>query len=95
MLAQVSLIILRRRYPSVRRPFRVPGYPVVPVLAIFGMVFVVANSAPTPQLAPQIASYTSIVLAIFAVVGGLWVRFVMKKGLFQPSPLDGTAGPAA
>ena len=95
MLAQVSLIILRRRYPSVRRPFRVPGYPVVPVLAIFGMVFVVANSAPTPQLAPQIATYTSIVLAIFAVVGGLWVRFVMKKGLFQPSPLDGTAGPAA
>jgi amino acid transporter len=95
MLAQVSLMILRRRYPNVRRPFRVPGYPVVPVLAVLGMVFVVANSAPTPELAPQIATYTGIVLAIFAVVGGLWVRFVMKKGLFQPSPLDCAAGPAA
>jgi amino acid transporter len=93
MLAQVSLIILRRRYPLVVRPFRVPGYPVVPVLAILGMVFVVENSAPTPELAPRIASYTGIVLAIFAVIGGLWVRLVMKKGLFQPSPLDGTADP--
>jgi amino acid transporter len=88
IVAQISLIILRRRYPHVHRPFRVPGYPVVPVLAIVGMIYVVAHSAPTPAMASQIAAYTGIVLAVFAVIGGLWVKLAMKKGLFEPSPID-------
>jgi amino acid transporter len=89
ILAQTSLIILRRRYPTARRPFRVPGYPVVPVLAIIGMIYVVAHSAPTPAMATQIATYTGVVLALFSIIGGLWVKLVMKKGLFEPSPLNG------
>jgi amino acid transporter len=92
VLAQVSLIILRQRYPNVHRPFRVPGYPLVPVLAILGMIFVVAHSAPTPAMASQIATYTGAVLAVFAVIGGLWVKLVMKKGLFEPSAIDAPAG---
>ena len=48
------------------------------------MGYVVANSSPTPELVPQIARYTGIVLAVFAVVGALWVKVVMKKGLFEP-----------
>jgi amino acid transporter len=89
ILAQTSLISLRRRYPTARRPFRVPGYPVVPVLAIIGMIYVVAHSAPTPAMATQIATYTGVVLALFSIIGGLWVKLVMKKGLFEPSPLNG------
>jgi amino acid transporter len=82
--AQVSLIVLRRRRPGLPRPFRVPGFPWVPLIAIAGMGYVVVNSAPTPELVPQIARYTGIVLAVFAVVGALWVKLVMKKGLFEP-----------
>jgi amino acid transporter len=82
--AQVSLLVLRRRRAELPRPFRVPGLPWVPLLAIAGMGYVVVNSAPTPELAPQIVRYTGIVLAVFAVVGALWVKLVMKKGLFEP-----------
>jgi amino acid transporter len=95
MLAQVSLIILRRRYPNARRPFRVPGFPAVPIGAIIGMLYVVVNCSPTPELAPQIATYTGGVLAVFAVIGGAWVRFVMKKGLFEPSPIDAEGAPGS
>ena len=84
--AQVSLMVLRVRHPRAPRPFRVPGYPVVPVLAIAAMIYVIVNSAPTPEMVPQIARYTGIVLALFAIVGALWVKFVMKKGLFEPVP---------
>jgi amino acid transporter len=84
MTAQVSLIVLRRRQPQLPRPFRVPGFPWVPLLAIAGMGYVVANSAPTPELVPQIARYTGVVLAVFALVGALWVKYVMKKRLFEP-----------
>ena len=83
MLAQVSLMILRRRYPGRPRPFRVPGHPFVPVLALIGMSYVFTHSAPTPEMAPQILRYVAIVLAVFAVVGAAWVKLAMKKGLFE------------
>lgn len=85
IMAQISLIVLRRRYPQRPRPFKVPGYPVVPALAIAGMVYVVANSSPAPEMTAQIVRYTGVVLAVFAVVGALWVKLVMGKGLFEPS----------
>jgi amino acid transporter len=84
VMAQVSLMVLRARHPELPRPFKVPGYPVVPVLAITGMVFVIANSSPAPEMTRAIVTYTGVVLAVFAVVGALWVKAVMKKGLFQP-----------
>ena len=84
IMAQVSLMVLRARHPDLPRPFKVPGYPVVPLLAILGMLFVIANSSPAPELTRAIVTYTGVVLALFAVVGALWVKAVMKKGLFQP-----------
>lgn len=83
MMAQVSLIVLRRRHPEMPRPFKVPGYPVTPVVALLGMAYVVINCSPTPEMTGQIVAYTGIVLATFGVVGALWVKLVMKKGLFE------------
>ncbi len=94
VLAQVSLVILRRRYPNAPRAFRMPGSPVIPVLAILGMLYVIAHSAPTPEMAPQIAKYAIAVLALFALVGAVWVKFVMHRRLFQPRPLDAARGAA-
>jgi amino acid transporter len=85
IMAQVSLMVLRHRHPEAKRPFRVPGYPLVPVLAIAGMVYVAINSSPTPEMRPQIIRYLGVVLGIFAVISGLWVRLVMKRGLFEPT----------
>lgn len=82
--AQVSLIVLRLRHPQWPRPFKVPLFPLVPLAAIAGMALVVANGSPAPEMTPQIVRYTGIVLGLFAVVGALWVRFVMKRGLFDP-----------
>lgn len=84
MLAQVSLLVLRYRHPRWHRPFRVPLFPLLPVAAIGGMAYVCLHAAPTPEMGPQIAQYTSVVLVLFSTVGALWVKFVMKKGLFQP-----------
>ncbi|MCL4698360.1 MAG: APC family permease [Burkholderiaceae bacterium] len=84
MLAQVSLLVLRRRHPEWPRPFRVPGAPFVPLAAIAGMAVVVANGSPAPELTPQIVRYTGIVLGVFALVGALWVKLAMKRGLFEP-----------
>jgi len=86
MLAQISLIALRWRQPQLHRPFKVPGYPLIPILALAGMAFVIATSSPSPELTPVIVGYTGIVLGVFAVLGAVWVKCVMKRGLFEPTP---------
>ena len=63
--------------------------------AIAGMAVVVLNSSPAPEMTGQIASYTGIVLAIFAVVGALWVKLAMKRGLFEPERPELAALPGA
>ncbi len=88
VMAQWSLIVLRRRHPGWSRPFRMPLVPALPLAAIAGMLFVVANSSPAPELTRPIATYTGAVLVVFAGVGALWVRLVMKRGLFEPVEPD-------
>jgi amino acid transporter len=84
ILAQISLMVLRYRHPHWQRPFRVPLFPLLPIAAIAAMAYVCINSAPTPEMRPQIAEYTGVVLVLFAIVGAAWVRGVMKKRLFEP-----------
>lgn len=86
VVAQISVVVLRLRKPHAPRPFRAPLFPALPVLAIAGMAFVVSQSSPAPEMTGQIARYTGVVLATFAVVGAVWVKFVMRRGLFEPVP---------
>jgi APA family basic amino acid/polyamine antiporter len=49
-LAVSGVIVLRRKEPALPRPFRVPGYPVVPLLFVAGALFLVVNTlATTPR----------------------------------------------
>lgn len=40
ILAFVAVFVLRKRYPEATRPYRVPGYPIVPLIAILGSVYI-------------------------------------------------------
>jgi len=92
VMAQVSLLVLRHRHPHMRRPYRMPFAPLFPLLAIAGMIYVVLNSAPTPELAPVIWKSLGAVLLAFALVGAGWVKFAMKKGWFEPTLPEGAHG---
>ena len=51
-LGAASIFVLRRKYPDVPRPFRVPGYPVTPVLFVLAATVIVVNTLITqPSLA--------------------------------------------
>jgi amino acid transporter len=45
MLQQVGVIVLRFRQPDLPRPFRIPLYPLPPLVAIAGFIFIVATRA--------------------------------------------------
>jgi APA family basic amino acid/polyamine antiporter len=61
VLTVVGLIVLRRREPMLPRPFRVPGYPVVPALYVVILVWYLGNLLVT-RLEPTLIG-VGIVLA--------------------------------
>ena len=66
-LAVAGLYRLRRR-PDLPRPYKVPGYPVLPAVFIAGVVYLVGNALVTDPL------WTSVTFAI--VLAGIPVYYV-------------------
>ncbi|WP_057895176.1 APC family permease [Lacticaseibacillus brantae] len=64
----VAVFILRRREPDMDRPYRVPGYPIVPAIAMIGGVFILVVTAITQPLLAVIG----IVLTAIGVPVYLW-----------------------
>ncbi|NMO01493.1 amino acid permease [Gordonia sp. TBRC 11910] len=45
-MVAISVIVLRRRMPNLERPFKVPGYPVVPILTVVACIYVLFSLKP-------------------------------------------------
>ncbi|HKZ74330.1 MAG TPA: amino acid permease [Steroidobacteraceae bacterium] len=70
-LAVIGLIKLRIQRPQAERPYRVPGYPVVPIVFVIGAAGLLANSLW------ELPGITTINLAVMAV--GIPVYFVWQR----------------
>jgi amino acid transporter len=67
-VAIAGLYRLRRLRPDLPRPYKVPGYPVLPAVFVLGVVYLVANALVTDPL------WTSVTFAI--VLAGIPVYYV-------------------
>ena len=80
-VAVAGLYRLRRR-PNVPRPYKVPGYPVLPAIFIAGVAYLVGNALFADPL------WTSVTFAIvLAGVPVYYVCFASKPPKFRPTPL--------
>jgi amino acid transporter len=70
-LSGAALIVLRRREPGARRPFRVPGYPLVPIAFIASSVYVFWSSVAYVRVGAVVG------VAVLAV-GGL-LLFALRR----------------
>ncbi|MBI4888129.1 MAG: amino acid permease [Acidobacteria bacterium] len=68
-LAVAGLYRLRRARPELPRPYRVPGYPVVPAVFIAGVLYLVGNALVTDPL------WTSVTFGI--ILAGVPVYYVL------------------
>lgn len=50
ILTFIAVFILRKREPDLPRPYRTLGYPVIPVIAILGGIFIVVNTLFTQTM---------------------------------------------
>jgi APA family basic amino acid/polyamine antiporter len=66
-LAVGGVIVLRRKEPGLDRPFRVPGYPVTPLLFVAGAAFLVINTlATTPRESLIGLAFIALGIPLFA-----------------------------
>ena len=70
MLA-IAVIILRKREPELRRPFKVPWYPIIPIISILGGIFIVVSTI--------INQFILSIIGIGLTLLGLPIYFYMQN----------------
>jgi len=88
IITHINVLVLRKRYPNITRPYKTPFYPVPQILGIAGMVYAIVYASPAPELSAQIFGAAGIVLAIVSVIGLVWVKLIMKKPLFKATDIE-------
>ena len=80
-----ALIVHRRRFPDIERPFRVPLVPLVPALGIAANIYLILQIPLQGHLQP-------IVLAVLAIAAGLFAYAAWRGTRFD---VPGAAGPGS
>jgi amino acid transporter len=73
MLSGIALFILRRRDPTVARPFRVPLYPLLPIAFVLSCAYVFYSSIVHAQ--SQHATY----VAFAVMLSGAFALLMLRK----------------
>lgn len=71
LLIFIAVFILRKREPNLMRPYKVPGYPVIPIIAIIGGIFILITTIVT--------QFTLAMIGLAATLLGIPVYFLTKK----------------
>lgn len=88
VISHINLIVLRRRYPNFKRPFKSPWYPLPQILGIIGMLYMILNNSPSPEMTLQVYMNAGLIVLIATIYAGFWVKYRMKKGWFEPEPME-------
>lgn len=88
IIAHIDLIVLRKKYPNYPRPFKSPWFPVLQIIGIAGMVYAFINNSPTPELRLKVYVSVAIFISSTGVFAFFWVKYKMRKGLFEPETIE-------
>ncbi|MGH6623108.1 MAG: APC family permease, partial [Burkholderiaceae bacterium] len=72
MLTGIALVVLRFREPNVARPFKVPGYPLLPIAFILTCAYLLYSSITYAQ------SQQAVHIALYVMAAGLVVWILMR-----------------
>ncbi|UTX52293.1 APC family permease [Leucobacter aridicollis] len=89
IIAQIDVIVLRKRYPNARRPFKTPFYPLPQILGIASCVYLIVFIVPEMSQRIVIWSSAAIILGAIALFGVIWLKR-NRLPLFTPTDLTHT-----
>ena len=70
-MLSVAVIILRKREPELKRPFKVPWYPIIPIISVIGGIFIVVSTI--------INQFVLSIIGIGLTLVGLPIYYYMQK----------------
>lgn len=88
VLAQVDVMVLRRKYPNARRSFKTPFYPVPQIVGIIACVFMIANIHPDAGMRTTVWLSAAAIALVILLYGVIWLRFVRRLPLFEAVSLE-------
>ena len=88
IIAHINVIVLRKKYPHFKRPFKSPLYPIPQLLGIVGFAYMILNNSPSPDMTLQVYMNAGAIVLIAFIYAGLWVKYKMKKGWFEAEPIE-------
>jgi amino acid transporter len=88
MVAHLNVLVLRKKYPTFSRPFKTPLYPLPQILGILGMAFAIWNNSPSIALSRQVYINSGLMFFGISLYSFFWVKYKMKKGLFETEPIE-------
>ena len=48
------------------------------------MLYVALNNSPAPEMTHMVYSITGGILLLLSIIAAVWVKFYMKRNLFEP-----------
>jgi len=87
IVAHINLIVLRKRYPQHKRLYRSPFFLIPQIVGILSMGYAIYNNAPTAELTGKVYLNMGLFIGTAAIYAFFWVKFKMKKGLFEAEPI--------
>ncbi|MFP7494966.1 APC family permease [Terribacillus saccharophilus] len=88
IIAHMNVIVLRYKYPSIKRSFKSPLGITFQIAGIIGMIYLLLNIHPDPTTKLQVYKLALAFLAFVIVFSILWLRIKQKRNLFQTVPLN-------
>lgn len=86
VVAQVDVIILRRRYPEIKRPFKTPFYPIPQIIGIAACFFMIVTIHPDLKMQIQIYMISGGFMLAIALYAFFWLR-ATNQSMFTPLPI--------
>ena len=88
VIANMNVLIFRRKWPKAPRTFRVPLGAMIPLLGIVGNIFMIWHIDGDPAVRAQIFTIDGVIFLVLAIYAALWCKYKLEKPMFQPVPIQ-------
>ena len=88
VIAHVDVLVLRRKLAQYARPFKTPFYPVPQILGAAGMLVAIGYNAPSLAMVGEVFGMAGLYIGGGCAFAAVWVKFVMKRRLFEAESVD-------
>lgn len=88
IMAHINVMLMRKKYPLYKRPFKTPMYPLPQLIGITGMGYAIWNNSPSAEMAAKVYINTGLIIGISVLYAFFWVKYRMKKKLFEAEKIE-------